>query len=84
MEPVFELMDLFLAQAYSKAFKQEDGAIINLRVHKEQFGEWVDSTTTFGEKREEVLLQKIQATQGVLDSALDWYVWRRAWYRMVP
>ena len=58
MEPVFELMDLFLAQAYSKAFEMEELATTNLRRHKEQYGEWVDPMSTHGEKREDLLLQK--------------------------
>ncbi len=49
MEKVFNLMDLFLAQAYFIAFQEEEEATLKLRVHKENFGEWVAPMTTFGE-----------------------------------
>ena len=84
LEPVFELMDLFLAQTYSEAFVEENQATVDLRRHKEQYGEWVDPMSTHGDKREDLLLWKLQSTERVLASAHSWYAWRRAWFRMVP
>ena len=94
MEPVYELMDLLLAQTYYETICKENVAIVELWRHIEQHREQYPLTTSTPElvagyraslrTREDLLEKKTQATRGVLSAGLLWHSWRRAWKRMVP
>ena len=86
MELVFELMDLYFAQAPKVAQIRVYFALDDLRRHDAQFGANRTILLNGGTVALRIELENILrlSVQSVILAGENWHNWRRAWYRICP